>query len=132
MGHAEPGARAAPGFVDHLRGLGANLHEIVHVRAELFALELREETERRTRMLVLSVVAGLFFALSLALVAFLVIIFFWDTYRLTAATAVTLLYIGIGGAAYLKLRETIETSPPAFQATLGELEKDLEALKAKP
>lgn len=130
MGEAEPAGAQAPGFADHLRALGATLHDIVHVRTELFALELREETARRTRMLLLAVVAGLFFALGLVLVAFLVIIFYWDTHRLAAACAVTLLYIGIGGAAFLKLRAAIESSPPAFQATVGELEKDLAALKA--
>jgi uncharacterized membrane protein YqjE len=130
MDGAEPLGARAPGFAENLRALGATLHNIVHVRAELFALELREETERRTRMLLLGVAAGLFFALGLALVAFLVIILFWDTYRLAAAFAVTLLYLGIGATAYLKLRTAIASSPPAFQATLGELEKDLEALKA--
>jgi uncharacterized membrane protein YqjE len=121
MGHAER-VRAAPGFVDLLRGLGAT-RDIVHVRAELFALELREETERRTH--VARGGGGAFLALSLALVAFLVIIFFWDTYRLTAATGVTL--STSASARGIPQAARGDRAVPCLQARV---EKDLEALKA--
>ncbi len=120
-----------PGPLDSLRCLGASFLELVGARAELLVVELREEGERRKEMLVLAGVAAVFLALGLALAALFVVVVFWETHRVAASAAVTLLYLGIGAWALMRLKEKARASPPPFEATLGEFAKDLEMLKAR-
>ena len=120
-----------PGPLDSLRSLGATFLALIGTRAELLVVELREEGERRKEMLVLAGVAAVFLALGLLLAALLVVVVFWDTYRVAAAAAVTLLYLGIGAWALLRVKEKARTSPPPFEATMAEFAKDLEMLKAR-
>lgn len=125
-------ARAAvdeKGTLSSLRSLGATLAELVGTRGELALIELREETKRRQAMTVLAAVAAIFFALGLLLAALFVVVLMWDTHRVAAAGAVTILYLGIGGAAALVLRDRARASPPPFESTRAEFAKDLEALR---
>ena len=120
-----------PGPLDSLRALGATLLALIGTRAELLVVELREEGERRKEMLVLAGVAAVFLALGLLLVAFFVVVLFWDTHRVIAAAAVTLTYLAIGAGALARLRQKAHSSPPPFEATLAEFAKDLEMLKRR-
>ena len=130
---ADESAKEAPksGPLDSLRSLGATFLALIGTRAELLVVELREEGERRKEMLVLAGVAAVFLALGLALAALFVVVVFWDTHRVAATAAVTLLYLAIGAWAILRLKEKARTSPPPFESTLGEFAKDLEMLKAR-
>lgn len=111
-----------------LRALGATLLELVGSRVELAVVELREEGERRKGMLVLAVVGALFLALGLLLVAGFIVLLFWDTHRLAALGAVTLVYLGIAAFCFLRLRQQQLSAPPPFEATLRELAADREML----
>jgi uncharacterized membrane protein YqjE len=120
-----------PGPLDSLRALGASFLALVSTRAELVVVELREEGERKKEMLVLAGVAGVFLALALLLVAFFIVVLFWDTHRILAAGAVTLVYFAVGAWALARLREKSRAAPPPFEATLAEFAKDLEMLKER-
>ena len=112
-----------------LRSLAATLVAMVHTRVELAVVELREEGERRKRMLVLAVAAGVFLTLAAGLLALFVVVLFWDTHRLLAAGGVTVAYLAIGIFALLRLKEQARNSPPPFEATLAELARDVETLR---
>lgn len=120
---------ASPG--GSLRALGSSVLALLRVRLELVTVELKEESLRRKEMLILAVVAAYFLASGLLFVAFLVIVLFWDTYRLAAIGGVTFLYLGVGGWAFLRLRERVHGSPPPFAASIAEFERDLELLRGK-
>jgi uncharacterized membrane protein YqjE len=120
-----------PGPLDSLRALGATLLALIGTRAELLVVELREEGERRKEMLVLAGVAAVFLALGLLLVAFFVVVLFWETHRIVATAAVTLAYLAIGAGALARLRQKARSSPAPFEATLAEFAKDLEMLKKR-
>jgi uncharacterized membrane protein YqjE len=126
----EPQAAAQGNPLAALRSLGATFLGLLGTRAELAVLELREEGERRKEMLVLVAVAGLFLALGLLLLAFFIVLLFWDTHRLAAAGAVTLVYLATAAFALVRLKQKTRSSPPPFEATLAELAKDAEALKS--
>ncbi len=122
---------APPGALASLRALGATLLDSAATRIELALVELREEGERRKALLLLAVAGGVFLGMGLLLAAFLVVILFWDTHRLAAITAMTLLYLGIGAAAFWRMRTNARAAPPAFEATLRELAADRDMLRGR-
>ena len=122
-------ASSGSGPIASLRALGATLLELVGTRGELALVELREEGERRKQMLGLALAGTLFLGLGLLLAALFVVVVFWDTHRLAALGAVTILYLGIAAVAFVRLREMVRTSPPPFEATLRELAADRELMR---
>ena len=116
---------ATQGLLSALRAAGATLNELVRVRGALFAVELREEVERRRQMLVLAALGFAFLHTALLLVTLFVAVAFWDSHRIAAVGAMALLYLGCGAAALLRLRQDAAAAPAPFAATLGELERDL-------
>ena len=123
--------RARTGVFASLSALGATLYDAAGTRVELALVELREQGERRRELLVLAFVGGVFLAMGLLLVAFFVVVLFWDTYRIAAIAGVTLLYLGVGAAALLRMRAKARAMPPPFEATLRELAADREMFKEK-
>ena len=67
-----------------LRALIATLGELLRVRGALIGVELREEFERRRQMLVMAVLAAVFLHMALLVLTALVVVAFWDTYRVIA------------------------------------------------
>ena len=128
MSTVEP--HAASGLLAALRAMGATLAEAAGVRGQLLALELGEEVERRKRLLVLAVVAAACFHFALLLVTFAVVAAFWETHRITAIVVMAGAYLGVGGAAFYAFRSQSSNAPQPFAATRGEIERDLEALRA--
>ena len=118
-----------PGLVASARALGATLLDILGTRAELALVELREEGERRKRIVMLLGIAVLFLLPALVLAALFVVVLFWDTHRLAAVGGMTLLYFGIAGFALLRAAARAREAPPPFEATLRELAADRDALR---
>jgi uncharacterized membrane protein YqjE len=113
------------------QALRKDLVALVQLRAELIAVELEEEAASRKRQLLLGVIAGVFALATLLLVAFLVVVVFWDTHRVGALAGVTLAYALAGAWAVLRLRDVTMNRPPPFAATLAEFRKDLEIFRGR-
>jgi len=126
---ARPAGGGGPG--DSARSLGSSLLALLEARVELVSLELGEEAERRKRLLILGVVAAVFLMLGLVALSFLVVVLFWETYRLGAIAGVTLVHAGVGAWAVLRIREIVRESTPPFSATLAEFRKDLDMLRGR-
>jgi uncharacterized membrane protein YqjE len=131
MATTEQAPGTATGLMASVHGLTRGLLELIRTRAELLAIELEEEKERRKEMLILAVLGALFLALGVQLVAFLVVVVFWDTYRIQAIAGVTVLYLGIAAWAFLRIRNIWSHSPAPFAATLQELGKDMDAMQGR-
>jgi uncharacterized membrane protein YqjE len=119
------------GPVDSARALGGSVLALLEARVELIGIEFREEAEFRKRLILLAAVAALFVGLGLLLLAFLIVVLFWDSYRLPAIAGVTLVYCGIGAWAILRFRQLVRDSPSPFSATLAEFRKDIEMLRGR-
>src|ERR1700751_5652026 len=120
---ADPGEqRPAGGISGALSQLAASLVALLHTRFELLTLEFEEERDRAKDLVVLTVVATVFFSFALIVLSVLVVFLFWDTHPLGALIGVTLVYLAIGAAALVLLRRSRETHP--FAATLAERERD--------
>ncbi|MGE0358042.1 MAG: phage holin family protein [Burkholderiales bacterium] len=122
-----PPGEAGP--LDSARALGSSFLALLGTRVELAALEFKEEAARRKRLAVLALVAAVFLGVALVLLAFLVVVFFWDTHRLAAIAGVTLAYAAVGAGAFLRLRAVLKDSPPPFSATLEEFRRDLDMVR---
>lgn len=112
--------------------MGAELGEFARVRGALFGVELREEIERRKRLLVVAVLAATLLHMALLLLSFAVAVAFWDTHRIPALFAMAALYAACGAAALVWIRLTAAGNPPAFAATRDELLRDLAQLRPSP
>jgi uncharacterized membrane protein YqjE len=120
----------AQNFLHPLRSALAVLSSIFHTRLELFATELEEERERLKQTLVLTLL--LFFGLSLGVILLTIfaVALFWEQGWIYAMGVLAALYLGIGAVAGLMLRRKILLRPGLFPATLSELAKDRDRLRA--
>jgi uncharacterized membrane protein YqjE len=127
---ADPGEqRPAGGISGALSQLAASLVALLHTRFELLTVEFEEERERAKDLVVLTVIATVFFSFALIVLSVLVVFLFWDTHPVGALVGVTLVYLAIGAAALLVLLRSRDTRP--FAATLAELQKDVQSLRGR-
>ena len=127
-----PDTGGSPGFFPSLKGLLAILSSALHTRLELFVTELEEERERLKQTLVLMLL--LFFGLSFGfiLLNIFIVAIFWQQGWIAAIGCLAAVYLAIGTVAALKLRGALLQRPGLFPATLAELGKDRDQLRASP
>ena len=106
--------------------------ELARARLELVSVEFEEQIEYAAKLLLWGAAAIYFASLTLLLLAFTVVIAFWDTHRLLAAWLVTAAFaLAALGAAFVA-RGHLRHRPHFLSATAAELKKDADALGAKP
>jgi uncharacterized membrane protein YqjE len=107
-----------------LARFGTSSISLLRTRLELASVEFQEERERTVLRLVLTVVAVMFFAFAVLSASALVVVLYWDTHRAAALAGVMVLHAAIGAGAWWRLKADRSSAPPAFAATLAELERD--------
>jgi len=117
------------GFLSPVRSALEVLSAAFHTRLELFVAELEEERERLKQTLVLTLL--LFFGLSLGVILLTIfaVAIFWERGWVYAVGVLAALYLGVGTAAGIMLRQKILQRPGLFPATLNELAKDRDRLR---
>jgi len=126
------GPAAEPGLLASLRRLVATSIEIAQVRIELFAVELEQEKLRVFDGLMWAALALLLLAVGLSLGAGLLLMLFWDGYRLPALALLCALFLGAGvWTARLARRRLSNPGGSAVDASLGELARDRESLRGR-
>jgi uncharacterized membrane protein YqjE len=125
-----PDTGGSPGFFPSLRALLTILSSALHTRLELFVTELEEERERLKQTLVLMLL--LFFGLSFGfiLLNIFIVAIFWQQGWIAAIGCLAAVYLGVGIVAALKLRDALLQRRRLFPATLAELGKDRDHLRA--
>ena len=111
--------------------LGASLLGLVRTRLELASVELAEERDRVQRQLTTLVAAIAMFLFALLFAATWIIVFFWDTSRLTAIAIVAIVFAAVGGALLLLRSQAASAAPKPFAATIAEFERDRAALAGR-
>jgi uncharacterized membrane protein YqjE len=116
------------GLLASLRRFGTTLVTLTHTRLKLAGTELEEQVAHAATIVVWIVVTLVLGALALIMAIILVLVAFWDSHPLLAATMITVtLALGTLGA-WLTLRHHLRTRPRFLAATLLELERDRSAL----
>ncbi len=107
---------------------------LLRTRGELAALDLAEIKAQAMRSAMMLAIAGLCSAFALGGVGVWVVVYFWDSGRLTAIAVVTLVYALVAFVLWRVDSARSAAAPAPFAATLAELEKDREwlARQARP
>jgi uncharacterized membrane protein YqjE len=110
--------------------IGAGLLAMVGTRLELAAIEVREEARHALGSLALALLAALLAGGACMLAAMFVIVLFWDSHRLLAVGAMAASFAVAALVIVLKVRAGFAARPPLLSATLAELRRDAEFVKA--
>ena len=119
------------GLFESLKTLTATLVAVGHTRLELLSTELEEERERLGAMLISTLVALFCFGLGAVLTALLLVVAFWETHRLLVVGLLAALFLAAGAAAWSFALNKARIKPRLFHASLSELAKDRERLRAR-
>ncbi|AZD23544.1 Putative transmembrane protein [Pseudomonas chlororaphis subsp. aurantiaca] len=122
----ESGSTAGHG--SSTRRLGAAFLGLLHSHVELFGIELQEQKARTVSLLLFAGLTLVFALLLLVGLSTLVLILFWDTYRLTAITGLCIFYTLAALFCAMRLKAAIFDESSPFHATLEELANDRERL----
>lgn len=128
---SEQAGPLSAGLLSSLRGLLMSGLALAETRLALLSNELEEQKLRLVQGLVMAL-AGLF-VLSVGLVLFvgLVLLLFWDGYRLPALAALTLGFLGAGAWLLVSARRRLRSDGGPFGATLAELRADRAAVAGR-
>lgn len=127
---AQEQASGHGGLLGSVKNLAATLIAIGQTRLELLSNDLEEERAWLTAIM-LWILAGLFFAvLAIVLATLLIVVVFWDSYRVQAISLMILLFVACAGFAWRMVCNMNKTKPRLFSASLAELSMDRERLSA--
>lgn len=121
------------GLVGLLKKLAAQVVSLLETRAELLAVELREEKIRLVQLLIWTSCTLFLAAITLVMLTFTVLFAVWDDerWRLGALLFFTLFYGGGAVFGAYKLRSMLLGGELPFSETLHQLKKDKDALQPK-
>lgn len=116
------------GLIESIKTLAGTLLAMGQTRLELLSVEIEEERIWLTSMLVWTLIALSCAALAVILATLLIVVIFWDTYRLQALGIMIALFVVGAILAWRVLRNMARRKPRLFSASLKELSKDREQL----
>jgi uncharacterized membrane protein YqjE len=114
--------------MDSAKRMLATIIALVHTRLELFTTEIEEEIQRAASILLWALVALFFGSLTVLMIAFTVIIVFWDDHRVLAAALVTATFLLVTLVFGLLARSRLKAKARFMAASIEELKRDRESL----
>lgn len=118
------------GLFDAFKGMAALAVDVAQTRLELLSLEVEEERARLSALLLFALVALFFLGLAIIFAALLVVSV-WP-HPVWVFGTLALLFLAGGIAASVWALRRIKAKPRLFEASVAELEKDREQLRARP
>ena len=97
---------------------------LLRTRLELASIELAQERERLYVRLALMFAAVLLMVFGVLGLGVLIVVYFWETHRIAAVLAPTLLCMLVGGLLFRKSQAVGQEGGLPFAATLAEFDKD--------
>jgi uncharacterized membrane protein YqjE len=125
-----PDQEGSSSFSQPFKTALAVLSAALHTRLELFVTEIEEERERLKQTLTLIFIAIFGIGFGFVLFTIFIVALFWQSGWILAIGLLAAVYFGVAAFAAVKLRSAILKRPGLFPATLAELGKDRDELKA--
>ena len=129
MPYQTPGG--GKGLLASLAALASTLVAIAHTRLDLLSSDLEEERAHLLSLLVLALSALFFLGIGVLLATLLVVVAFWDTYRLPVLAVLAVIFLAAGISAWRIALHKARTKPRLFAASLAELLKDRQQLVSR-
>jgi len=117
------------GLLESAQAMLAGLLEIGRTRFELFGTELREELARLATTLLGGLAVVVLAALGAAFGAAALILSLGEEHRVMATIAVSAVFLVLAGILAWQLQRIAAVKPRAFDATLSELRRDVDAIR---
>lgn len=117
------------GLLESARSFLGGILELGRTRFELFGTELREELTRLTGVILGGLAALILAALALAFGAGALVLHVDEARRPEVAGGIAAVFALAAGLVAWWLHHTLKRKPQVFDATLGELQRDLETLR---
>ena len=117
------------GLLESVQNLLAGLLDLGRTRFELFGTELREELARLATTLLGGLVVIMLAALGIGFAAVAFILALAPENRLAATIGVAIFFFIAAGLGAWQLRRMADVKPRAFEATLAELQHDVDEIK---
>ena len=124
-------AEASSGLMGSIKRLISTLISIVATRLELLGNELQEERLRLAQMLLLYLCALFCFGMGVLLITVIIVVMFWDEYRLAVLGGLCILFFVLGALMTMFLRNKARSKSKLFSVSLAELAKDTEQLEPR-
>jgi uncharacterized membrane protein YqjE len=116
------------GLMESLKRMTGTLLAVFQARLELLSIEIQEERLCVEQKLFFGSIALLFFGLSTILLTALVVVVFWDSYRLPVLGGFIGLYVVAGLLAWSALRRVAREDSKLFSVSLAALADDRDQL----
>jgi uncharacterized membrane protein YqjE len=107
------------------------LMSMLGTRLELAAIDVEAHMRGTLVALMTAFVAVVLGLIAFAFIGIGVIVFFWETHRVAAATAVTLAYVVLAAMSASLARAKWNARPAPLAATIHEIGLDREALRSR-
>ncbi|HQS58650.1 MAG: hypothetical protein B7Y56_11280 [Gallionellales bacterium 35-53-114] len=116
------------GLLESVKTLTSTLLTMGQTRLELLSNDIEEERAWLSSMMVWTLVALFCAALAVVLATLMIVVIFWDSYRLQALGAMVAVFTLASFFAWRVLCNMSSSKPRLFSASLAEFSKDREQL----
>ncbi len=118
----------AAGLLDSVKSLGLTLITMGQTRLELLSTEIEEEREWLTSMMAWTMAALFCAAIAVVLTAMLIVIIYWDSYRVLSLSLLIAVFVVAAGFAWRVVFNMTQAKPRLFASSIDEMAKDRERL----
>ena len=118
------------GLLESARNLVSGILDLGRTRFELFGTEMREEMNRLAAAVIGGLAILVFATIGLSFGSVAIILSVDEPKRVPVTIGVAVFFLLAAGIAALLLRRVAKMKERPFEATLGELKSDLQALKS--
>jgi len=122
---------AGAGIVQSLRNLAATLVALLRTRFELLATEIEEERIRLLYLLFWAAGALFFLCVGILLLTLLLVVVFWDSYRIAAIAVLAGVFLAVGVGMAVGVHNRMHARSRMFSASLDELARDKDQLTSR-
>lgn len=115
-------------LLSSIKNLASTGASIAQTRLELLSVDVQIARNKLISLLVMIVSALFFLFFGLVMLALLIVIYSWESDRMTALSILTAAFISVGLILAALIMQSLRTMPKLFEASITELAKDREAL----